>query len=530
MNKPVMDERSPILEMHGITKRFPGVVANDRVNLTLYPGEMLALLGENGAGKSTLMNVLVGLYRADEGEIVVRGEYVSINSPKDAAALGIGMVHQNFKLVATMTVAENIILGLSELPFVPNMEEVSQRIRDISDRYNLNVDPRAYIWQLSVGEQQRVEILKLIYRGAEILILDEPTAVLTPQEAVELGQILHVMQEEGKSTIFITHKMDEVMAFSDWVCVLQHGKVVAVKRTSETNPHELARLMVGRDVLFRLDKEPREPGQVILSLRHIFANNDKGLPALRDVSFDIHQYEIFGIAGVAGNGQQELAEVVTGLRPVREGRIYIGEDDLTNCSPLEIIKSGVSHIPADRIGMGAVGDMAVADNIAMKGYRSAPLADRGILRPKRIIDFALAMIELFKIATPTATTRVKFLSGGNIQKTILAREIDACAGLLVAVYPSRGLDVGATESVRRRLIEQRDAGRAVLLISEDLEELTSVADKIAVLYEGDIMGILTPDQADVETVGLMMAGVHTAQAAEVNEAPLHNRQGESDAL
>ena len=530
MNSLSGNMETPILEMRGITKRFPGVLANDQVDLSLDSGEMLALLGENGAGKSTLMNVLVGLYRADEGDIIVRGQHVSIHSPRDAAALGIGMVHQNFKLVATMTVAENVILGLRDLAFVPNMDDVSRQIREISDRYNLQVDPKAYIWQLSVGEQQRVEILKLIYRGAEILILDEPTAVLTPQEAHELGQILHVMQKEGKSTIFITHKMDEVMAFSDWVCVLQHGKVVAVKRTVETNPNELARLMVGRDVLFRLEKESREPGEVILSLQNVHANNDKGLPALRGISFDVHQYEIMGIAGVAGNGQQELAEVVTGLRSVRNGQIYIGMDDLTNCSPLEIIKSGVSHIPADRIGMGAVGDMAVADNIAMKGYRSAPLADRGILRPQRIIDFAHTMIQLFQIATPTATTLVKFLSGGNIQKTILAREIDACVGLLVAAYPSRGLDVGATEAVRRRLIEQRDAGRAVLLISEDLEELTSVADKIAVLYEGRIMGILTPDQADVETIGLMMAGVDTAISDIGADATSSTAQGGADAV
>ncbi len=517
---------TPILEMKGITKRFPGVLANDQVNLTLNAGEMLALLGENGAGKSTLMNVLVGLYRADEGEIIVRGNHALIHSPKDAAALGIGMVHQNFKLVSTMTVAENVILGIRELPFIPHMEDVSSRIREISDRYNLNVDPQAFIWQLSVGEQQRVEILKLIYRGAEILILDEPTAVLTPQEAQELGQILHVMQEEGKSTIFITHKMDEVMAFSDWVCVLQHGNVVAVKRTAETNPNELARLMVGRDVLFRLEKEPREPGDVILSLQNINATNDKGLPALQDVSLDIHQYEILGIAGVAGNGQQELAEVVTGLRHVRNGYVHINETDLTNCSPLEVIKSGVSHIPADRIGMGAVGDMAVADNIAMKGYRSAPLADRGLLHPQRIIDFALTMIQQFKISTPNAATRVKFLSGGNIQKTILAREIDACTGLLVAVYPSRGLDVGATESVRRRIIEQRDAGRAVLLISEDLEELTSISDRIAVLYEGQVMGILTPDQVDRETIGLMMAGVgHIVSDRQANTASSTQARG-----
>ncbi len=503
----------PVLEMRDITKRFPGVVANDHAQLALYPGEVLALLGENGAGKSTLMNVLVGLYRPDEGEIYVRGSHVDIHSPRDAATLGIGMVHQNFKLVSTMTVAENIILGISDLPFVPNIDEVSRRIQEISAHYNLQVDPAAYIWQLSVGEQQRVEILKLIYRGAEILILDEPTAVLTPQEAQELADMLHMMTNEGKSAIFITHKMDEVMAFSDRVEVLQHGKVVAVKRTADTAPQELAQLMVGREVLFRLEKGACTIGDPVLALKGVHADNDKGMPALRGISFTIHQGEILGIAGVAGNGQRQLAEVVTGLRHITRGQLFINQKEVTNKTPLDVIKAGVSHIPADRIGMGAVGTMAVADNIAMKGYRKPPLVEHGILHPERILDFAKSMIEAFRIVTPTPQTYIKFLSGGNIQKVILAREINACAGLLVAVYPSRGLDVGATEAVRKRLLEQRDAGRAVLLISEDLDELISIADRIAVLYEGRVMGIVPSDQADIEHLGLMMAGVE--QASEV---------------
>jgi len=497
---------TPILEMRGITKHFPGVMANDHADLELYPGEVLALLGENGAGKSTLMNVLVGLYRPDEGEIYVRGQRVEIHSPRDAVTLGIGMVHQNFMLVSTMTVAENIILGITDLPFAPRMDEVARRIREISQRYNLEVDPNAYIWQLSVGEQQRVEILKLIYRGAEILILDEPTAVLTPQEARELGHIIKIMTDEGKSAIFITHKMEEVMAFSQWVRVMQHGRVVAVKKTAETNPQELARLMVGREVLFRLEKSDCTPGDVILELRDVCAANDKALPALRDVSFSICGGEILGIAGVAGNGQRELAEVVTGLRKVTQGKVFINGMDRTNKPPLEIIQSGVSHIPADRIGMGVVGNMAVADNIAMKGYRQPPLTEHGILHPRRILELARRMIEAFRITTPSPLTHIKFLSGGNIQKAILAREIDTCAGLLVAAYPSRGLDVGATEAVRRRLLEQRDAGRAVLLISEDLEELLTIADRITVLYEGRVMGIIPSDTADIETLGLMMAG------------------------
>ncbi len=493
--------------MRHISKHFPGVLANSDVELVLYPGEVLALLGENGAGKSTLMNVLVGLYRPDEGEIWVRGQRVDIHSPRDAAALGIGMVHQNFKLVPTMTVAENIILGISDLPFIPKMDEVCARIREIAARYALTCDPHAYIWQLSVGEQQHVEILKLIYRGADILILDEPTAVLTPQEARDLAAVIKVMTDEGKSAIFITHKMEEVMAFSDRVQVLQSGRVVATQRTADTNPQELARLMVGREVLFRLEKVTQTPGATMLELRKVCAQNDKGLPALREVSLTVRRGEIIGIAGVAGNGQRELAEVIAGLRRVTAGDILIEGRATTNQSPFDVIRAGVSHIPADRIGMGAVGSMAVADNIAMKGYRKAPLADHGILHPQRILDFAQKMIEAFRIATPSPQTHIKFLSGGNIQKAILAREIDACAGLLIAVYPSRGLDVGATEAVRKRLLEQRDAGRAVLLISEDLDELTSVADAIAVLFEGRVMGLVPSQQADVETLGLLMAGV-----------------------
>ncbi len=505
----------PVLRMRGITKRFPGVLANDRVDLDLHAGEVLALLGENGAGKSTLMNVLAGLYRPDVGEIWVQGRPVEIHSPRDASSLGIGMVHQNFKLVSTMTVAQNVILGLQDLPFVPNMAEVAARISELSDRYNMEVDPQAYIWQLSVGEQQRVEILKLIYRGASILILDEPTAVLTPQEAEELGRVLRVMQSERKSMIFITHKMSEVMAFSSRVCVLRHGQLVAAKRTVETNPRELARLMVGRDVLFRLDKKPMTPGNIVLELRDVHAMNDKGLPALRGLSLTVRQGEILGIAGVAGNGQRELAEVITGLREIEEGSVVINDRELTNCSPLEVIDSGVSHIPADRMGVGIVGDMPVADNIAMKGYRKPPMVKRGLLNRQRILDFARAMIDVFQIATPTPQTFVKFLSGGNIQKTILAREIDACVSLLIAVYPSRGLDVGATEAVRQRLIEQRDADRAVLLISEDLEELISVADRIAVLYEGRSMGLFPAAEAEVETLGLMMAGAQDEAPATV---------------
>jgi simple sugar transport system ATP-binding protein len=506
------NEKKPILEMRGITKRFPGVVANDHVDLELFPGEVLALLGENGAGKSSLMNVLAGLYRPDEGDIFIRGERVSIESPRDAMRLGIGMIHQNFMLVDTMTVAENVILGLKETRSVPDMGEINAKIREISSHYNLKVDPSAYIWQLSVGEQQRVEILKQIYRGAEILILDEPTAVLTPQESKELNHILQQMTGEGKSAIFITHKMEEVIDFSDWVRVLHHGKLVTVKRTAETNPQELARLMVGREVLFRIEKAPAEPGELILEVDNVQARDQKGLPVLKGVSLEVRRGEILGVAGVAGNGQTELTEVITGLRPVSGGRILIDGKDMTNRSPLAIIQAGVSHIPSDRIAMGVVGDMSVAGNLVMKGYRRKPILHIGLLDPRRILEFARKMIDLFNITTPAPSTHVKFLSGGNIQKTILAREIDSCGGLLVAAYPSRGLDVGATEAVRKEMVKQRDLGSGVLLVSEDLEELLTVADRVVVMFEGQIMGEVYSEDADIELIGLMMAGVPREKA------------------
>ena len=500
-------EKTPILEMSGITISFPGVLANDNVDLDLFPGEVLALLGENGAGKSTLMNVLAGLYRADKGKILIKGKEVNVNSPKDAMAYGIGMVHQNFKLVQTMTVAENVILGLDSEEFVLDLKKVGDKIRKISNHYNLNVDPNAIIWQMSVGEQQRVEILKLIYRGAEVLILDEPTAVLTPQESEELNRIVKQMTSEGKSAIFITHKMDEVMVFSDWVRVLQKGKLVSVVKTKDTSPKELSKMMVGREVLFRIEKKPAETGDEVLRLENVVAMNDKGLKALKGVSFSLRKGEILGIAGVAGNGQRELTEIITGLHKVSSGKVIIENTDMTNKSPLDIIKSGVSHIPSDRVAMGIVGDMSVANNLAMKEYRKAPLSEYGILHPKRIFDMAKKMITMFMISTPSPLTNVKFLSGGNIQKTILAREIGACKSLLVASYPARGLDVGATESVRKEMIAERDNGKGVLLVSEDLDELISVSDRIAVMNEGRIMGIVNAAESDISGLGMMMAGV-----------------------
>ena len=498
--------RESLLRMQGITKRFPGVLANDHVDLELHEGEVLALLGENGAGKSTLMNVLCGLYRPDEGVITVRGDRVDIQSPRDSYDLGIGMVHQNFMLVETMTVAENVVLGLQGLAFQPELRRVKHRLEELGDQYGLKVDPDAYIWQLSVGEQQRVEILKLLYRDVDILILDEPTAVLTPQEVDDLVEVLRRVVREGKAAIFITHKLREVMLFSDRVTVLRGGKNVATRSTSETSPEELARLMVGREILFRLEKTTCEVGAPVLVVEDLEALNDKGLPALRGVSLTVRAGEIVGIAGVAGNGQRELAEVITGLRYAVGGDVHVGKTCITNCSPLRAIQAGVSHIPEDRVGMGLVGDMSVAENLALKAYRTSELSRGPVLVPRRMKTFAEDLIDGFDIATPGPGTQVKFLSGGNLQKAILARELKACKGLLVAVHPTRGLDVGATETVRELLLEQRDEGTAVLLISEDLDELLEVSDRIAVMFEGEIVGVVPTEEADIDAIGLMMAG------------------------
>jgi simple sugar transport system ATP-binding protein len=507
------ENRQTVLSMKGITKRFPGVVANDHIDLNLFAGEVLALLGENGAGKSSLMNVLAGLYRPDEGDIIVRGERVSIHNPQDSMRLGIGMIHQEFMLVETMTVAENIILGLKNLPLVPHMQEVREQIKSLSKRYGLQVDPDRYMYELSVGEQQRVEILKLVYRGADILILDEPTAVLTPQESRELNQILKIMLSEGKSAIFITHKMDEVLTFSDRVQVLRQGKTVAECSTSGTTPRELASMMVGREVLFRLEKTPIQPGDDKLILRGVTVHDISGRLLLDRIDLTVREGEIMGVAGVAGNGQQELAEAITGLLPVSSGEIRLEQMDMTNKQPIQMIRAGMSHIPADRGAMGVVGDMSVSDNLVMKRYRRYPMTGRsGIMHASRILRFAKEMITSFVISTPGPETQVKFLSGGNIQKTILAREIDSCGGVLIAVYPSRGLDVGATEAVRRNILMQRENNAAVLLISEELDELLSIADRIAVMNGGRIMGIVDARDVTKEELGLMMAGVAGGEA------------------
>ena len=505
--------------MRGVTKRFPGVLANDRVNLEVRKGEVHALLGENGAGKSTLMSALCGLYQPDEGEIYLAapdGELrlAAIHSPRAAIEAGIGMVHQHFKLVSTQTVAENVILGLRGVGFRPDMRRIAQEIRTLSEQYHLPVDPHAYIWQLSVGEQQRVEILKLLYRGADVLILDEPTAVLTPQESDELGQVMRGMVQEGKAIIFISHKLDEVIAFADRVTVLRDGRNVAtVDVTPEMSKKDLAQLMVGREVVFRVDKEEAQMGPPVLELENVTALNDKGLPALRSVTLTVHSGEILGIAGVAGNGQRTLTEVVTGLRATTTGRVRLRGREMTNRSSRRFIQSGVAHVPSDRLGMGLAGNLPVSDNLIMKAYHDAPIAAGFVLRNQAIVNFANRLIEAFQVSTPGVDTPARMLSGGNQQKAILAREITAGTSraggespLMVAAYPTRGLDVGAIETVRTTLLQQRREGAAILLISEDLEELKGISDYIAVLHGGEVMGVVNAAEATIEELGLMMAG------------------------
>lgn len=494
----------PAVKMRDITKRFPGVLANDRVDLTVRKGEIHALLGENGAGKSTLMNVLAGLYLPEQGQLWVHGRSVHIDSPKTAFGLGIAMVHQHFKLVMNQTVAENILLGLDEPAFRLDMQRVYRRVEEVSAQYDLFVDPNAYIWQLSVGEQQRVEILKALYRGADILILDEPTAVLTPQEADALGQTMQRMVQEGKTIIFISHKLDEVTRFADRVTVLRQGRVVATEDvTAATNPGHLAELMVGRSVIFRIDKEQQEFHQVCLEVHGICCLNEKRLPALHEISLQVRSGEILGIAGVAGNGQKELAEVLTGLRRATHGSVRLLGQDLTNQHPRTIIDAGIAYIPESRIHVGSVGTMSVSDNIALKHYRntSGPFLDRG-----RLDKMSTELVAEFNVDTPSIATNAATLSGGNLQKLILARELTTNPKLIIAAHPTQGLDVGATEAVRNRLVEQQTSGVAVLLISEDLDELFSLSDRIAIFNEGRVMGIVNAHTVTREQVGLMMTG------------------------
>lgn len=495
-----------MLVMKNITKRFPGIVANDHVNFELRRGEIHTLLGENGAGKSTLMNVLDGIYYPDEGEIWVEGKRVDLRSPLDAMRNGIGMIHQHFMLVDSLSVVENVILGLKAQSFHIDYKSVADKIVALGEKYNFKIDPYAKIWQLSVGEQQRVEIVKTLFRGARILILDEPTAVLTPQESEELFRILRDMRSEGKGIIFISHKLNEVMSVSDRITVLQKGRLVGTVNTADITEQQLAKMMIGREVLFQLERGNAEAGPEVLHVEHLEAYNDRGIKALKSLDINVHGGEIIGIAGVAGNGQVELAECITGLRRVTGGHVLIRGKDLTNATPCALADAGINYIPADRLGVGLVPNLSTVENAALRRYKREPLCRHSFLDYAAACSYADRLIKDFDISVPVKGAPVKVLSGGNMQKLLLAREIEEHPHLLIAEHPTRGLDVGATEFVRKTLLKQRDAGVAVLLISEDLDEILMVADRVAVMYEGRIMGIVDAHNADIDQIGLMMAG------------------------
>lgn len=501
-----MTELPYAVEMKDIVIRFPGVMANDHVNFSLKQGEIHALLGENGAGKSTLMSALSGLYRPTSGTIKVYGQSVHFNSPKDAIARGIGMVHQHFMLVPTQTVTENILLGLNEPRFFLNLPAYDQKILALQEQFGLRVDPTAKIWQLSVGEQQRVEILKTLYRGANILIMDEPTAVLAPQEIDDLMATMRSMVAAGKSIVFISHKLHEVTAVADRVTVLRKGKVTAEGLSMEgLTKADLARLMVGRGIVFMVRKKPQQPGEVILSVQNVAAENDKGLPALRGVSLEVRSGEILGLAGVAGNGQSELAQVITGLRPCT-GSIKIRSEEVGNKPPIAAIRSGVAHIPEDRSKVGTAPNLSITENTILKNYYQEPIGDGWTINFTHARHHAEGLKEKYNILAPSVDILARKLSGGNLQKVILAREISGKPRLIIAVQPTRGLDVGAIEAMQTLLLEQREAGAAILLISEELEELLALSDRLAVIFDGQIMGVVLTDQPDINEIGLMMTG------------------------
>ena len=496
-----------VIEMRDITKVFGEFVANDKINLHLRKGEIHALLGENGAGKSTLMNMLAGLLEPTSGEIVVNGQVVNLDSPSKAASLGIGMVHQHFMLVEAFTVAENIILG-SELTKngVLDIAGASKEIKALSERYGLAVDPSAKVADISVGAQQRVEILKTLYRGADILIFDEPTAVLTPSEIDELMAIMKNLVKEGKSIILITHKLDEIRAVSDRVTVIRRGKSIETVEIAGATNADLAEMMVGRSVSFKTEKQASEPKEVVLSIKDLVVNENRGVPAVKNLSLDVRAGEIVGIAGIDGNGQSELIQAITGLRKVESGSIELKGDSIVGLHPRQITELSVGHVPEDRHRDGLILEMMISENIALQTYYKEPHSKNGILNYSNITSYAKKLMEEFDVRAASELVPAAALSGGNQQKAIIAREIDRDPDLLIVSQPTRGLDVGAIEYIHKRLIEERDNGKAVLVVSFELDEILNVSDRIAVIHDGKIQGIVSPETTNKQELGVLMAG------------------------
>ncbi|RLF19494.1 MAG: heme ABC transporter ATP-binding protein [Thermoprotei archaeon] len=507
--------------MKGITKKFPGVIANYRIDFDLKCGEVHALLGENGAGKTTLVSILYGVHQPDEGEIYVYGKKVRFKSPKDAIAMGIGMVHQYPKLIDSLTVAENIALGLRQASVINPLPKVEELIKEYSEKYGLKVNPKAKVWQLSAGEKQRVEILRVLMYGAKILILDEPTTSLSPLEREDLFEAIKNLAQEGASIIFITHKLNEVMKVSDRITVLRRGRKIGTIPTSEADPHLLIKMMLGEEKvpqmisewsLSRMRKHCEDPGNnIALEVEDLYVLGDRGELAVQGVSFIVRRGEIFGIAGIAGNGQRELVEAIVGLRRALKGRIRLMGVDVTNRGSRTIAEMGVAYIPEDRVRYGLVLDLSVADNLILRNYRRNPFSGRIMLNRSYISHWCEELVKKYEIKTPSINVRVRCLSGGNMQRVVLARELSQSPRLIVAFHPTMGLDVAATEQVRKLLLAEKERGAAILLVSEDLDEVMELSDRIGVMYDGRLMGVMKNEEVDVKRISLLMMGVRESE-------------------
>ena len=504
-----------MLEMRGITKRFPGVVANEDVDFTVLPGQVHTLLGENGAGKSMLVKILYGLYQPDEGSITFDGSPVNIDSPSVAIRTGIGMIHQHFMLVDTLTVAENVALGLGKPLSLTNLQPIRQRIREVSEEFGLHVDPDAYIWQMAVGERQRAEIVKALYRNVRLLVLDEPTAVLTPPEVSDLFVTLRQLSSDGRGLVFISHKLNEVMEISDEITVLRDGQVSGRTTPAESSRESLAMMMVGRPVEFTRTLAEQEPGDPKLEVKNLRVRGDREELAVHDVNIDVRAGEIVGIVGVSGNGQRELAEAIVGLREIESGEIFIDGQPVKTPTPKQVRSMGLAYVPEERMKYGSIGDFTVAENLVMVDYDQPPYARSGLLSLRTIESRSKQLVSDYSIRTPSTETLTRKLSGGNIQKVVIAREFSGDADMLLVAQPTRGIDIGAAEYIHEQLLTQRSQGRAILLISEDLDEVMALSDRLVVMYEGSVMGRVSREDATVEQVGLLMSGVGEPEGAAV---------------